>query len=83
MKEKYKKDGVINQTQSLLSETKQEEKERREALKKSPRLKDLSEPYVTDNGRTMVYFKKGDDVIAKGEEFEKHRNDSFRKAFNL
>jgi len=44
---------------------------KRKALLKSPKLSELSEPFITDNGRTLIYFKKGDDVQQRGEEFLK------------
>lgn len=44
---------------------------KRKALQKSPKLSDLSEPFVTDNGRTLIYFKKGDNVQERGEELLK------------
>jgi len=65
------KDGSIE----LIPVLSEEEKlSREQAIKKSPDLKKLSEPFVTDNGRTLIYFKKGADVQAKGEEFVKHLN---------
>lgn len=75
--EKYKKDGVISPTQEILLETKHQERARKEALMKSPNINKLSEPYVCDNGRTLVYFKRGADVQRKGEEFESNRRTGF------
>lgn len=42
-------------------------------IPKSKPLKYLSEPYITDGGRTIVYFKKGSDVQERGRQFEASR----------
>lgn len=70
---KQRKEGDINKLQDLIAETPQHEDARKKAIAKSPKLKDLSEPYVTDNGRTRVYFKKSEDPAEKGLIFEERR----------
>jgi hypothetical protein len=71
---KHPKSGEVSHSQELLMETPQQEDARKKAIAKSPRLKDLSEPYITDNGRIWVYFKKGEDPQKKGLIFEELRN---------
>ena len=69
MKDKGENISVI---QRIVADPLADEK-RKTAIAKSPHLKDLSEPYVTDNGRTLVYFRKGADVAKKGLIFEELR----------
>ena len=70
-KRKYKpKDGSIG---VKVDYTDEQLKARQKALNQSPDPKKLSEPYITDNGRTLVYFKKGADVAKKGMIFEERR----------
>ena len=65
------KDGSIGLKEVL---TEEQSLSREQALLKSPNLKNLSEPFITDNGRTMIYFRKGVDVQAKGQAFVEHLN---------
>lgn len=69
MKDKGENVSVI---QRIVTDPHADEK-RKQAIAKSPKLSDCSEPYVTDNGRTLVYFKKGADVAKKGLIFEELR----------
>ena len=52
----------------------EELKAQKKAILKSPDISTLSEPWVSDNGRTLVYFKKGTDVEAEGRKFDFRRN---------
>lgn len=57
-----------------LQETPDYDRKRKRAISLSPDVNNLSAPYITDNGRTMVYFKPGADVAKKAATFEAHRN---------
>jgi hypothetical protein len=63
----------INPADQWSEKETQYQKARKEALRKSPDIKKLSEPFICDNGRTLVYFKKGANVQKKGKEFEANR----------
>ena len=65
---KTQKPGSIGVKENL---TPEQLEAKRKALQKSPKLSDLSEPFITDNGRTLIYFKKGDNVQERGEELLK------------
>jgi len=65
------KDGSIGLKEVL---TEEQILSREQAFKMSPDISKLSEPFITDNGRTMIYFRKGVDVQAKGQAFVEHLN---------
>lgn len=62
------KDGNIGMRIKL---TDSEERAKAAALKLSPDIKKLSKPFITDNGRTQIFFKPGVDPQQAGEHFVK------------
>lgn len=65
---------TLNPLQDIVTESKDHDEKRKKAIQASPKLSNLSEPYITDNGRTWVYFRKDADVQKKAAEFEEARS---------